>query len=212
MIVKCKICRKPFKRIRKSHIFCSYECAVRGRKGKSKKQMIKMFCLNCGKEYFKNKTQSKTSKYCCHKCYALAQKKTQSGKGNHNYKNGFTLIKDGSSGKGRNYKKGRRYERKTRQILEKQGYYVTRSAASKGAFDLIAIKEDSIKLLQIKAGSSPFSKSEREFFLSIPVPKICSKELWSWHPMKKPVIKIFNGRCPNNNQDSDPETRKGSAT
>lgn len=66
-----------------------------------------------------------------------------------------------------NGKRGRRKEYQVRDILIAEGYLVTRAAASKGAFDLIAIptrqvarKElHEVRLIQVK--SKKFSKQER---------------------------------------------------
>lgn len=49
-----------------------------------------------------------------------------------------------------NYKKGRSFEYRVKKILEKQGFYVIRSAGSQGAFDLIAIKRNILYLYQLK--------------------------------------------------------------
>lgn len=50
------------------------------------------------------------------------------------------------------YKKGRRFEYKVKKELEEQGYYVIRSAGSRGVFDLIAIKWDEVLGIQCKLG------------------------------------------------------------
>ncbi len=66
------------------------------------------------------------------------------------------------------YEKGRRYEWKIRDEYRKKGYLVIRSAGSKSAFDLVAIKRDQyewreghgseVLLIQCKTGKS----AERE--------------------------------------------------
>ncbi len=86
--------------------------------------------------------------------------------------------------------KGRRYEYKTRDILEEQGYTVTRSAASKGVADLVAFSKREFKLVQVKSGKSIFSKEEEERFLKVEVPDNCVKELWKWYDYcKEPKIR-----------------------
>ena len=40
------------------------------------------------------------------------------------------------------YEKGRRFEYKVKKFYEHLGYYVIRSASSKGLFDLIAFNQD----------------------------------------------------------------------
>jgi len=41
-----------------------------------------------------------------------------------------------------NYEKGARFERKIKKILEAKGFFVTRSAGSKGPVDLLAVIRD----------------------------------------------------------------------
>lgn len=48
------------------------------------------------------------------------------------------------------YATGRRFEYKVRKDLEQRGYYVERSAASKGAVDLFALGQQEILLVQCK--------------------------------------------------------------
>ncbi|MEM4275125.1 MAG: restriction endonuclease [Candidatus Nitrosocaldaceae archaeon] len=48
------------------------------------------------------------------------------------------------------YLKGRTFEYKIKRYLEGKGYYVLRSAGSKGPLDLIAIKGKEILLIQCK--------------------------------------------------------------
>ena len=48
--------------------------------------------------------------------------------------------------------KGRRLEHKTIRVLEAAGYDCTRAAASKGTWDIVAMNEDNLRLIQVKAG------------------------------------------------------------
>lgn len=89
--------------------------------------------------------------------------------------------------------KGARYEWKTKKILEKEGFYVTRSAGSHGSIDLVVINSKQIRLIQVKSGKSPFLKAEREAFEALKVPINCSKEVWVWKAWKKPQIRIWEG-------------------
>ena len=50
------------------------------------------------------------------------------------------------------YKKGRLFEYKVKKEFEKRGYYVVRSAGSKGVFDLIAIGNGEVLGIQCKLG------------------------------------------------------------
>ena len=50
------------------------------------------------------------------------------------------------------YRKGRRYEYKAKRVLEQEGFEVVRSAASKGKWDLVAVKPGCIRLIQVRKG------------------------------------------------------------
>ena len=54
-----------------------------------------------------------------------------------------------------NAHKGRRNEYKVREWLEALGYVVTRSAGSKGAWDLIGLSGQSVALAQVKTNEWP---------------------------------------------------------
>ncbi len=51
--------------------------------------------------------------------------------------------------------KGRRREHKAREWLESLGYSVTRSAGSKGAWDLVGLSERGVVLGQVKCNTWP---------------------------------------------------------
>jgi len=68
------------------------------------------------------------------------------------------------------YKIGYYYERKVKQILEKDGYLVWRSPASKSPIDIIAIDDKGhVKLIQVKRKKYSLNKLylNREDFLKI---------------------------------------------
>jgi len=48
------------------------------------------------------------------------------------------------------YRKGYRFELKVKKLFERQGYVVYRSAGSKGAADLVALKAGEVLLIQVK--------------------------------------------------------------
>lgn len=62
-----------------------------------------------------------------------------------------------------NYMKGYRAEKKAREFLEGQGYYVLESRGSHGAFDLVAVPlravskatDGLVRLVQVKSGERP---------------------------------------------------------
>jgi len=52
-------------------------------------------------------------------------------------------------------RKGTYFENQVKKIFESKGYYVVRSAASRGVFDLIAIKDGKPIGIQCKVGRIP---------------------------------------------------------
>ena len=84
------------------------------------------------------------------------------------------------------YQIGRLAEYRAKKELEKQDYYVERSAGSKGVADLICWDINQFRLIQVKSakkftGWIPFlSKREIKEFEGIPTPMNCRKELWVW--------------------------------
>jgi Holliday junction resolvase len=93
------------------------------------------------------------------------------------------------------YRRETYYERKAMHELIKEGYLVIRSTKSSGIFDLWALNQNELKLLQIKATKSndTFTKLIKELEKVI-VPAFCSKELWIWIDRKGwNKIKIMQG-------------------
>ena len=78
----------------------------------------------------------------------------------------------------KSYAKGCRLENRARTILEKQGHYVIRSAGSKGLIDLVAVKWNGIKLIQVK--SRGILKAEIDAIIDFKVPQNVHKEIWLW--------------------------------
>ena len=87
--------------------------------------------------------------------------------------------------------KGRRAEHRSRQMLEAAGYVVFRSAASKGAFDLIAVGPTDFALVQCKTNRGP-SPAEREALQLFPCPPNCKRILHVWHDRQRaPVVTVL---------------------
>ena len=198
-IRKCQICQRKFKPTRKEYLHCSVKCgaiASRIRKG----QYLIIKCDTCGKEFHSDKSQFERQEkhFCSRKCYAMYQTKSELKEKNPNWRGGVRLAKTTVSSSRKFGAKGRRYERKTRKLLEKEGFYVMRSAGSLGKFDLIAFNQEKFRLIQVKSGTSRIGKKEREEIKEFPVPLNCSKELWRWLPQKKPIITILQGSAKEN--------------
>ena len=87
-----------------------------------------------------------------------------------------------------NYAKGRRAEYRSAAVLEAAGYEVTRSAGSKGLFDLIGISAADVVLVQVKSGRPP-SPAEREALADFQVPPNCRKLIHVWRPRARlPIV------------------------
>jgi len=86
-----------------------------------------------------------------------------------------------------NTRRGHDTERKCAQALKKLGYDVVRSAASKSMWDLIAIGNYDIRLIQckrtkqtIKSAAAPKSVLKEMKQAKSPVTGPIRKELWTW--------------------------------
>lgn len=76
------------------------------------------------------------------------------------------------------YAAGRRLEYIARDDLQRQGYTVIRSAGSKGAIDLCAIRADRIILIQVKKDAGDVSAGRRAL-AAVPVPIGVQREVWT---------------------------------
>ncbi|NLW83934.1 MAG: hypothetical protein GXY41_05965 [Phycisphaerae bacterium] len=88
-------------------------------------------------------------------------------------------------------RKGTRLEHKTIKMLKAAGYTCTRSAGSKGIFDVIAINPLGLRCLQIKANRWP-GPEERESLRDAArgMPPNAFVEVWRWDDgARKPLIK-----------------------
>lgn len=85
--------------------------------------------------------------------------------------------------------KGARAERRSIELLESQGYACTRAAASLGVFDIIAIGEVFILLVQVKSNRWP-SSAEMEAIRQFPAPPNARKVIHRWNDyQREPHIK-----------------------
>ena len=75
--------------------------------------------------------------------------------------------------------KGTRNEHKTMKYLERHHYACTRSAASLGLWDVIAIRADNVMVIQVKSNCWPGSE-EMEALELFECPKCVSREVWRW--------------------------------
>ncbi|MHA2642876.1 MAG: hypothetical protein V2G41_09540 [bacterium JZ-2024 1] len=78
-----------------------------------------------------------------------------------------------------------RYERLASDRLKQLGYYVARSAGSRGAADLIAISTQNILLIQVKTTKAPQSsgfkgiiEAARRELLEVPCPPNVKRQIW----------------------------------
>ncbi|RLJ06867.1 MAG: hypothetical protein DRP12_03320 [Candidatus Aenigmatarchaeota archaeon] len=77
------------------------------------------------------------------------------------------------------YSRGTRRERIAKEILERSGYEVVRAAGSHGRYDLVAIGEEDIRLIQVKSVKP--SERIRQKYLEGPDGKLeVKREIWVW--------------------------------
>ena len=84
-----------------------------------------------------------------------------------------------------NVRRGIEAERKCKQELEARGYHVSRSAASKGEYDIIAVGRKDILLIQVKRTGNPYRKFAKADILKLknakaPISEIVKKQFWCW--------------------------------
>jgi len=83
----------------------------------------------------------------------------------------------------RRYYKGRRYEYKARKLLEQEGFEVVRSAASKGKWDLVAVKPGCVRLIQVKKGK-PTESAIKKFLPLLADIAVVFREVWFYQEGK----------------------------
>ncbi len=81
-------------------------------------------------------------------------------------------------------KKGRRNERRSRDLLEAVGYRVMRSAGSLGPFDLLGLSATDLVAVQVKSNRPPSALELRELG-EYPVPPNCRKLLHVWRDRQR---------------------------
>lgn len=81
-------------------------------------------------------------------------------------------------------------ERWTVNALELVGYEARRTAASHGLFDVVAVNQDAVRLIQVCRGRDKYP-CELETFELLAVPPNVSKEVWRWPTSEKagPLIR-----------------------
>lgn len=93
-----------------------------------------------------------------------------------------------------NYRRGANLEYRIKQVLEEDGAVVCRSAGSHGAFDLIAIYPNQIRLIQLKRVKGdviPTFKEDLDRMRSVKCPEFCTRELMIWQD-KKGIVKAIH--------------------
>ena len=185
----CKVCGKKFHPTRNEYNTCSNKCGCKLRKGITSYKKKKIRCDYCGTIIFRTPYEINYYKhhYCSKKCDSKHKLLLEKGGNNPNWKGGisFKSNEGGISSISKSYSKGKYYERKTRNELEKSGFYTIRSAASKGLIDIVGISKEEIKLIQVKSGTSIYRKVDRIKFEKLSVPFVCNKELWKWKEGKR---------------------------
>jgi len=90
------------------------------------------------------------------------------------------------------YRLGRRLEYRIKKLLEEHGYEVIRSAGSHGRWDLVAVKDGIVRLIQVKRGKFQRYKI-KDLFPLLATPCVLSKEAWFYIPRRGIVVVRNNG-------------------
>ena len=85
--------------------------------------------------------------------------------------------------RGSRYRLGRRLEYRIKKLLEEHGYEVIRSAGSHGRWDLVAVKDKIVRLIQVKKGKVQKHKI-KDLMPLLTKPALVSKEAWFYIPRK----------------------------
>lgn len=93
------------------------------------------------------------------------------------------------------YLRGRRFEYKVQDTLKKSGFSTTRSASSKGLWDVTGVAADVTLLVQVKSTESKTGRwrdSNVAAFEKLPVPPYTRKEVWVYRlGVGKPEIYVL---------------------
>lgn len=81
------------------------------------------------------------------------------------------------------YSRGRSYEYRTMELLRRDGWMVSRSAASHSAVDVFAVKDGVILFVQVKSGRARVTKEELEELVE-----------WGRHANGQAEVWHFRGR------------------
>jgi len=85
--------------------------------------------------------------------------------------------------------KGSKQERRSMKLLESAGYSVTKSGASLGLWDLVAISRTDFVVIQVKSNRQP-PPAEREQLEEFRCPSNCRKLIHVWKDYaRQPLVK-----------------------
>lgn len=203
----CVRCGVQFRPENYTARFCSRDCAI-----KSLQEAVPLVsCSGCGKSFRKKKGKASkgTNHFCSRQCQGDFYRKAFQGTANPNFKNKGNRICIGCGALYKSYTCGRKFcsrncsqkfcrsegllnarrgieaERSCMKEMEKRGYHVSRSAASKGAFDVIAVNSDEVIFIQVKRTKSRMRLSPAKYvkeIKKIPVPSsnVIKRQIWTW--------------------------------
>lgn len=113
-----------------------------------------------------------------------------------------TTVRKTPAQRGRsNRRKGAEIEYEAMHTLERMGYIVMRSSGSHGPFDLCAIDDDHVRLIQVKASEDAVRPADILALQALckKLAPCCSVELWVRHGPKSFTAKLL---CRNGGQDA----------
>jgi len=212
----CVVCGVSFYPSHHKNAACSRKCGCVIRGGRNKTNPCYVTCAFCAKDIITKASKIKRHKsfFCDKDCMAEWAKVFLRGKANPNYKNAGWKLCQGCGNKFRSYntrrkfcsnncavvairghplyaaKIGLRYERLCARTLEKMGFIVGLTKASRGPFDVIAFNGQETLFVQVKKTNnimpSPSSYKQLKDMHCHPDMR---KEVWINDPAGKWVIR-----------------------
>lgn len=205
----CLLCGSAFTKKARgvAYKFCSRYCAVRGRQGSSRKHSILRSCVKCGSSYSVNKARDGLTKYCSNKC--KQDSSCMRGAANPNYKGAGIRVCVACGDNYRSYNKARKYcsskcsyisasdltviclrrgddaETMCKIELQSRGLLATKTKNSRGPFDVLAVGDGKVFLIQVKRTIHRHLRHQKKAFSILS--DVCAqlgtnveRQVWCW--------------------------------
>ena len=203
----CEQCGDVFKPTHSWNRFCGRACGVLGRSGPTRKASAgtNSRCGYCGKAFYRQPNKLYNVCYCSKSCFVNHKRIRTLGSDNPNYRGAGWKTCEGCGESYKSYDARRRFcgvtcsqslsqneylanhrkgiaaEILCAKELRGRGYSVCRSAGSRGEFDVIAVNESEVLLVQVattKHRARRFARKKLRKLQRVACPVGAKKELW----------------------------------